>query len=141
MFRSAIVLAAVLVVGGVAAPAAHQGQYPKYYNNQWYAKGTGASKYYYTHYYYAPSKYHHAYYYPSKSKNYVYYYNWEKKHFWGRYDVEMQKYSLLPEDKRKEKLSDISEADFPPPVALDTVPIPGAAERTMTAPPKLPPEE
>ncbi|MFQ3593039.1 MAG: hypothetical protein SNJ82_07600 [Gemmataceae bacterium] len=136
MLRAMIVTAAVLLVGGVAAPKA-QAQYPKYYNNQWYSKGSGASKYYYAHYYYAPNKYHHAYYYPSKSKRYVYYYNWEKKRYWGRYDLETQKYSLLSEDKRKENLDDIAEGDFPEPVALDKVTIPGSTD-TMTAPPKLP---
>ena len=145
MLRAMIVTVAVLLVGGVTAPKV-QAQYPKYYNNQWYAKGSGASKYYYTHYHYGPGKsqYHHAYYYPSKSKRYVYYYNWEKKRYWGRYDLESGKYSLLPEGKkadgtdyRKEDLDKIEESDFPEPVALDKVTIPGSTD-TMTAPPKLP---
>jgi hypothetical protein len=129
MCRAVFVLAGVLMVSGVAAPAT-QSQYPKYYNNQWYSKGSGASKYYYSYYY--------AYYYPSKSRRYVYYYNWQKKQYWGRYDLETDKYSRLPDSKKKENLGDIAEGDFLKPEPLDEVPIPGSDGLKMSAPPKLP---
>jgi hypothetical protein len=136
MLRATVLAALVLVVGGVSAQQANA-QYPRYYRNTWYAKGSGASKYYYAHYYYAPGKYHHAYYYPGMSKRYVYYYNWEKKRYWGRYDRETGQYSLLPEDKRKENLGDIAERGFPEAKPLDEITIPGSTEK-MTPPPELP---
>ncbi len=124
----------VLLLGASAGVA--KAGYPYYY--QWYSGGGGGKSYYYTYYYYGPSSYHHVYYYPSVSKRYVYYYNWQKKRYWGRYDLETGLYSLLPEDRRKENLSDIAESDFPEPVSLDRVKVPGGDGETMTAPPGLP---
>ena len=114
-------------------------RYPYYYNARWYPATTKVTRYSYTYYYYAPKRYHHVYVYPAVSTRYVYYYNWEKQQYWGRFDYESEKYSLLPEDKRKAKLEDIAEKDFPAPVALDKVVIPGT-DIKMIAPPPLPNE-
>jgi len=139
MLRAIVVSVAVAGFLLVAAPKAQaQARYPYYHENKWYSKGSGKSKYYYTHYYYGDKKYHHAYYYPSKSKRYVYYYNYQKKRYWGRYDLETGKYSLLPDGKRKENLDDIAEDDFPKPVDLEKIAVPGSDNLKMTKPPDLP---
>jgi hypothetical protein len=126
--------AAVLLLGEL--PAA-QAQYPYYERNTWYNYSGPSGRFYYAHYYYAPRVYHHAYYYPYVSTRYVYYYSVTTRRYWGRYDMKSKKYSLLPKDKRKEKLEDIKEKDFPEPKPLDKVVIPGS-KKTMTPPPPLP---
>lgn len=137
MLRAMLVTVAVLL-GGMTASTA-QAQYPRYYNNQWYSQGSGASKYYYTHYYYAANKYHHAYYYPSRSKRYVYYYNWQTKKYWGRYDLESGKYAMLEDGDKKEELGDIPEEAFQKNVKpIAEFAIPGSDGAKMTGPPRPP---
>jgi hypothetical protein len=142
MLRAMIVTAAVLLVGGVTAPKA-QAQYPDYYKSNtgqcWYSKGSGAYKYYYCYYYYAPGKYHHCYYYPSVSKRYVYYYNWQTKVYWGRYDLESGEYAMLEDGDKKGELKDIPPDAFKKNVKpIGEFAIPGSDGAKMRAPPKLP---
>jgi hypothetical protein len=123
-----------LVVGGLAMAG---GGYPYYANNAWYSQTSGAYTYYYTQYYYAPQRYHFCYYYPYVSQRYVYYYNPVSRRYWGRFDLQSNKYSMLPENARKEKLEDIKETDFPEPQALNQITLPDT-ELKMTAPPSPP---
>jgi len=118
--------------------------YPHY--SQWYYNTD--HNYYYCNYTYGEPQdsYHRVYYYPSSyypgwygGRRHVYYYNWRTRRYWGRMDLDTGKYSLLPEDKRKEKLTDIDEKDFPEPVARDSIAIPGAEKLMMKdLPPALP---
>jgi hypothetical protein len=144
---------ACLVLGGLTwafgpaqpeASLAQGGGYPNY--SQWYHNTD--YNYYYCNYTYGGGQdnYHRVYYYPKAhypayygGRRYTYYYNWRTRRYWGRMDLETGKYSLLPEDKRKEKLTDIKESDFPEPVARATVAIPGAEKMMMKdLPPPLP---
>lgn len=47
--------------------------------------------------------------------NRLYYYDVVSERFVGRYDMELEKYSLLPPQHRKGRLQDIGESAFPPP--------------------------
>jgi hypothetical protein len=130
-----IIIATVLFCGSAIESHA---QYPGYYQNRWYPRSSGGRiTSYYSNYYYTPTQYHVCYYYPDRGRRYVYYYNWERRSYWGRFDTETSKYSLLAESDRKENLADIPEKAFPEPVALNKVKIPGT-DLEMIAPPKLP---
>ncbi len=141
-------LLTLLTVGSLQSAQAQS--YPYYYKQRWYPRQYVYKRvrhtYYYTHYYYRPRSYHHVYYYPRRSRRYVYYYNWRTKRYWGRCDLTTGKYSLLPADKKKETLDEIKESDFPPPVPLEQIDIPGSKDPTdpkkpalkMTKPPPLP---
>jgi len=144
---------ACLVIGGLAwafnpvspeTGLAGGSSYPYY--TQWYYNND--YNYYYCNYTYSPQpeSYHRVYYYPTtyypntyySGRRYTYYYNWSNRRYWGRMDMETGKYSLLPDDKRKEKISDIKDSDFPAAVDPNMVSIPGADKLKMTVPPALP---
>lgn len=59
-------------------------------------------------------KHHYAIYYKGR-KNYIYFFNPRARRYWGRFDLEKNGYSLLPNTAKKEKLSDIPESAFLPP--------------------------
>lgn len=54
---------------------------------------------------------------PNKS----YYYDVGTKRFVGRFDMESDRYSLLPVAERRARRSDIDEGDFPPPGQMPTI--------------------
>jgi hypothetical protein len=126
-----------LLFAGSALVGAGGYSYPYYSNNTWYSASYSGQTYYYSQCYYAPNRYHYAYYYPYVSTRYVYYYNHYNRRYWGRFDTQTNKYSLLPENARKEKLDDIKESDFPTPQALNEITIPDSDVK-MKAPPALP---
>ncbi len=96
----------------------------QYYSSWGYSN---SNSYYYTSYYYRPvatvESYHRHYcvYYPSQPR-YVYYYNPSRRVYWGRYDLKEKGYSLLAEEDRKEKLTDIPEEAFPAPASMPLIP-------------------
>ena len=99
--------------------------------------------YYYTSYYYTPTQYHYCIHYPSYPR-YVYYYNPYSRAYWGRFDLQGKpgkQYSLLAEEDRKSKLSEIPEEAFPEPGAMPTVPGTNSDEpiEVPPAPPKTAP--
>lgn len=117
-------LACLLVVGAAATADA---AYRQYYSG-WTQYPTGG--YYYRTLYYKPHaaytgyNYHYAIYKP-QSPRYVYYYNPYKRQYWGRYDMEGKpgaEYSLLADEDRKEKLTDIPESAFPKPGKMPALP-------------------
>jgi hypothetical protein len=146
MCRVALLVGLLITVGSADAQAPTT--YPYYYRSKdtgkhWYSEGTGSSRYYYTHYHYGPAahQYHHVYYYPSRSGKYLYYYNWDKKRYWGRYDLEAKGYSLLEPSARKENLDDIPATAFPAPAPVERIAIPvedGGPKVMMTKPPSPP---
>ncbi|MCE9531412.1 MAG: hypothetical protein K8T89_09875 [Planctomycetes bacterium] len=99
--------------------------YRQYYDTSWSYNTTYS--YHYRRYYYKPTvqavsySYHYTIYYPSRPR-YVYYYNPVKRYYWGRYDLEDKGYSMLKEEDRKEKLTDIKEEAFPKPAAMPAIP-------------------
>jgi hypothetical protein len=136
------------VSGGDPSTSLAQGSSYPYYSQWTYNTD---HNYYYCNYTYAQPQdsYHRVYYYPTQyypntyysGRRYAYYYNWSTRRHWGRMDLETGKYSMLPEDKRKEKLTDIAEKDFPVAVARDTITIPGAEKEGLKMkdlPPALP---
>jgi hypothetical protein len=128
----------VAAMGLCAMGTIAEAHYPHYYKTKWYPRYVGTTvTYYYSNYYYAPDRYHICYYYPERGRRHIYYYNWERRVYWGRFDIETGKYSLLEQKDRKENLGDIPESAFPNPVALDQVKIPGT-DLNITAPPGLP---
>lgn len=88
--------------------------------------------------------YHYAIYYESRPR-YIYYFNPYTKRYWGRYDLEaaakdpQTAYSLLKEDDRREKLTDIPEEAFPKPAAMPQVP--DAEDDLQMEPPPNPPKK
>lgn len=99
---------------------------PRQVYSDWVEEGSGASRYYYSCYYYQPTyggayKSHRVIYYPSRPR-YVYYYNPYKGRYWGRYDLQEKGYSLLKEEDRKEKLSEVPESAFPAPGKMPPLP-------------------
>jgi hypothetical protein len=56
----------------------------------------------------------------------LYFYNPATKKFWGRFDALKQKYSLLAEEDRVSRLTDLSSARFPEPGPMP--PIPGSTD-------------
>ena len=147
VFAGAALLWAGTDFGATVAEGGKGGKYPHY--SKWYHNTD--HNYHYTNYTYGPGQdsYHRVYYYPKThypqyygGRRHVYYYNWSQKRYWGRMDLDTGKYSLLPEGKRKEKLTDIAEKDFPEPVARETIVIPGTEDLKMTElPPPLPTDE
>jgi hypothetical protein len=59
-------------------------------------------------------------------QHYLYFFNPVTKKFWGRYDALKQKYSVLAEEDRVSRLSDLSNARFPEPGPMP--PIPGSTD-------------
>lgn len=102
------------------------------YYTTWRLRGN----YYYSTYYYAPTRYHYIVYYPSRPR-YIYYYNPYRRVYWGRFDLEgtpEKQYSLLEEKDRKDNLSDIPESAFPKPREMPSVPDSDGRERIETPP-------
>ncbi|MGE0375454.1 MAG: hypothetical protein AB7I48_16420 [Planctomycetaceae bacterium] len=124
--RRFLIIAAVLA-GTMLTAQQSQAAYRQYYSSWSYYP---SRSYYYRTYYYKPYptytsyNYHYCVHYPSQPR-YVYYYNPHRGHYWGRFDLEGkagEQYSILKEEDRKPKLSDIPESAFPPPAAMPTIP-------------------
>ncbi len=101
------------------------GDAPRQYYTSWCKHSE--KPYYYRWYYFKPSaddkehRYHYAIYYPSRGKR-MYLYNPHNKKFWGYYDVEAKGYSLLPPERRRERLDDIPAEAFPKPGKMPPIP-------------------
>jgi hypothetical protein len=121
---------------GAAGQAAHD-KSPRQSYSAW--RKHAEKPYYYRWYYFKPSaddqeyQYHYGIYYPSRGKR-VYLYNPKSKKFWGYYDMEAKGYSLLPPQKRRERIDDIPAEAFPKPGKMP--PIPDSRDgTTMLEPP------
>lgn len=123
----AVVIAAGMMLAFGAFATESEAGYRQYYSSWSYYP---TSNYYYTTYYYQPQdnyngyNYHYCIYYPSTPR-YVYYYNPHRRVYWGRLDLQAKDgnmYSILKEEDRKEKLSDIPESAFPKPAAMPEIP-------------------
>lgn len=142
--RRFLIIAAVL--GGTMLTAQQsQAAYRQYYSSWSYYP---SRSYYYRTYYYKPYptytsyNYHYCVYYPSQPR-YVYYYNPHRGYYWGRFDLEGkegEQYSILKEEDRKAKLSEIPESAFPPPAAMPPIPDSEDGE-TVAVPPDGVPQQ
>lgn len=131
MLALAPIAAAMLLIGGSAAPQEAQAKNSPQYGRQYYAGWSNtfyqSRGYYYRNYNYKPYatysgyKHHYCIYYPRRPR-YIYYYNPVRRVYWGRYDIEAKGYSLLAEADQKEKLNDIPEDAFPTPGDMPAIP-------------------
>jgi len=132
--------------GGDTGPSKAEAHYAyrQYYDTSW--SYYPAQNYHYRRYYYRPAvnvttySYHYTIYYTARPR-YVYYYNPVKKYYWGRYDLEAKGYSMLKEEDRKEKLTDIKEEAFPKPGLMPAIPDSADNEKIEIPPGDLPKEE
>ncbi len=131
---AALVLLFALYLPATADPP--QGS-PRQYYTEW--RKHSEKPYYYRWYYFKASpddkeyQYHYGIYYPSRGKR-IYLYNPHKKTFWGYYDPAAKGYSLLPPEKRRERIDDIPAEAFPKPGKMP--PIPGSSDgAVMLEPP------
>ncbi len=122
-----VVIALVMVSAVSAFANVSEAGHRQYYSSWSYYPST---TYYYSTYYYQPQQnssgynYHYCISYPAQPR-YVYYYNPHSRVYWGRLDLEGKDgnvYSILKEEDRKEKLSDIPETAFPKPAAMPVIP-------------------
>ncbi|QDU40821.1 hypothetical protein Mal4_51830 [Maioricimonas rarisocia] len=125
--RNMLAALAVAAIFSLAQTSEADAGYRQYYGSWSYHP---SYRYYYRPYYYKPYtsysgyKYHYCIHYPSRPR-YVYYYNPHRRQYWGRFDLEGKdgaQYSLLKDEDRAEKLSDIPEEAFPKPAAMPAVP-------------------
>ena len=126
-------LCAATVIFAVADSRAEAGYYGGWNYHPSY-------NYHYCSYYYTPQHYHYVTYYPSYPR-YYYYYNPYRRVYWGRFDREGkpgQQYSLLAEEDRKGRLSEIPESAFPPPGEMPT--LPGTTGTARIEVPPAPPQ-
>jgi hypothetical protein len=136
-----IVKLSVLGLLLVAAELPAQGEAPRQYYSAW--RKHAEKPYYYRWYYFKPAaadkeyQYHYGIYYPSRGKR-VYMYNPQTKKFWGYYDVEAKGYSLLPNEKRRERIDDIPAEAFPKPGKMPPVPGSDDGAAMLEPPPDLP---
>ena len=142
--RRFLIIATVLAGTMLTAQQA-QAAYRQYYSSWRYYP---SRSYYYSTYYYKPRptyqtyNYHYCVYYPKRPR-YVYYYNPHRRHYWGRFDLEGKEgaqYSILKEEDRKEKLSDIPESAFPEPAAMPVIPE-AEDDVQVEPPPEVPGED
>jgi hypothetical protein len=128
-------LSIVMCLLGTASLPAREDAPRQYYSN-W--RKHGEKPYYYRWYYFKPAasdkeyQYHYGIYYPSRGKR-VYLYNPQAKKFWGFYDMEAKGYSLLPPEKRRERIDDIPAEAFPKPGKMP--PLPDSKDGTAMLPP------
>lgn len=115
-----------------ASLASDGGYYSKY--THYPSHGYHAAYYYYKPAAAAPAyRYHYCVRFPGEQ--YVYYYDPGTKHFWGRYDLKANGFSLLPANDRKGKVQQIDQTAFPPPGPVMNNPATG---NQLEAPPTPP---
>lgn len=140
--RLVLMLAALTLAVGSAAPVMAQGYYsPRQYYGSW--KQYPSKNYYYRQYYYKPaptySGYKHHYVIKPYESQHSYYYNPYKGQYWGRIKTQHDgkpEYSILKPEDRKGSLAEIPEGAFPEPGPLPPLP---EAEDDVTL--DLPPDD
>ena len=135
-----LVVAACLAVGLALGSATEASAALRQYYSGWtYYSARG---YYYRTHYYKPEPeylgYRHQYciHYTTQPR-YLYFFDPEERAYWGRFDTRGApgaQYSVLAEEDRREKLTDIPETAFPPPGPIPL--IPGAVDGAQMEMPK-----
>jgi hypothetical protein len=135
MNRTLTLLVLAFLLGAAQTPARTED--PRQSYSAW--RKHAEKPYYYRWYYFKPSaddkepQYHYGIYYPSRGKR-VYFFNPSSRKFWGYYDMEAKGYSLLPPEKRRERIDDIPAEAFPRPGKMP--PLPDSTDgTTMLEPP------